>query len=143
MQRRTFLAGVGSAATLVLGPSVRAQDRIVLATGTFRDGDPVHRGSGSMKIIGGPAEGGPAQLLMADMNIVPGPNLLVYLAEEPDPLFPEDVTAAFASLGRLKSLTGNQSYDIPVESRRDDWGSVVVWCDTFKTPFAIATIERL
>lgn len=67
------------------------------------------------------------------MKIVPGPNLFVYLVAEPDPLFPEDVTAKFLSLGKLRSLTGDQSYAVPEDVDLAAWGSVVVWCDTFKT----------
>jgi hypothetical protein len=75
------------------------------------------------------------------MQIVPGPNLFVYLVENEDPLFPEDVSAKFLSLGKLKSLTGDQSYDIPADVELAAWGSVVVWCNTFKTAFAVASIE--
>lgn len=77
------------------------------------------------------------------MQIVPGPNLFVYLAENEDPLFPEDVSAKFLSLGKLKSLTGDQTYAIPADVDLTAWGSVVVWCDTFKTTFAVATIEHV
>lgn len=80
---------------------------------------------------------------MRNMEIVPGPNLLVYLVAEPDPLFPEDVEAKFLSLGKLKSLTGDQDYGVPADADLGAWGSVVVWCDTFKTAFAVATIERI
>ena len=76
------------------------------------------------------------------MQIVPGPNLFVYLVENEDPLFPEDVTARFLSLSKLKSQTGDQFYAVPADVDLAAWGSVVVWCDTFKTAFAIATIER-
>ncbi|MBS28812.1 MAG: hypothetical protein CL566_07820 [Alphaproteobacteria bacterium] len=55
--------------------------------------------------------------------------------------FPEDVLARFHSLGKLKSLTRDQEYGIPRGIDLDDWGSVVVWCDTFKTAFAVGTIE--
>ena len=75
------------------------------------------------------------------MQIVPGPNLFVYLVENEDPLFPEDVSAKFLSVGKLKSLTGDQSYDIPADVELAAWGSVVVWCNTFKTAFAVASIE--
>jgi hypothetical protein len=75
------------------------------------------------------------------MQIVPGPNLFVYLVENEDPLFPEDVSAKFLSVGKLKSLTGDQSYDIPTDVELAAWGSVVVWCNTFKTAFAVASIE--
>ncbi len=137
MRRRTFL---GSAAAFTAVPAfAHAGGTPVIATGNFRDGDPVHRGSGMLSISGKP--GRQFVVNMIDMEIVPGPNLFVYLVKEPDPLFPEDVTAGFTSLGKLQALTGTQNYSVPAGVNVRDWGSVVVWCDTFKTAFAIATIE--
>ena len=138
MFRRTFLVATATAPFLIKYPA-NAQDRL-LAGGTFRDGDPVHRGSGTLRITR--AANGSRTVELLNMEIVPGPNLFVYLVEEPDPLFPEDVTAKFRSLGKLKSLTGDQDYAMPDDVTLADWGSVVVWCDTFKTAFAIASIER-
>lgn len=140
MRRRGFLVAIATTAFMFgSAAAVMAQDGL-LASGSFRDGDPVHRGSGSLRITRSPD--GTRRIEMQDMQIVPGPNLFVYLVAEPDPLFPEDVTAAFRSLGDLKSLTGDQSYTIPDDVDLADWGSVVVWCDTFKTAFAVATIEQ-
>ncbi len=135
--RRAFLTAAAAVPFLIKNPA-GAQDRL-LASGTFRDGDPVHRGSGGLRITR--AADGTRTTELLDMEIVPGPNLFVYLVEEPDPLFPEDVTAKFLSLGKLKSLTGDQSYAMPADVVLTDWGSVVVWCDSFKTAFAVATIE--
>ena len=110
-----------------------------LARGAFRDGDPVHRGSGKLEILRAPD--GTVTIRLEAMQIVPGPNLFVYLVKEPDPLFPEDVTAGFTSLGKLKSRSGDQNYELPQNLSIDDWSSVVVWCDTFRVQFAVATIE--
>jgi hypothetical protein len=138
MLRRTFLAAAAAVPFLIKYPAM-AQDGL-LADGIFRDGDPVHRGSGNLRITR--AADGTRTVELLDMEIVPGPNLFVYLVEEPDPLFPEDVTAKFLSLGKLKSLTGDQDYAMPNDVILADWGSVVVWCDTFKTAFAVATMEN-
>ncbi|MEP4380515.1 MAG: DM13 domain-containing protein [Alphaproteobacteria bacterium] len=110
--------------------------------GVFRDGDPIHRGSGWCVIQKPVHPDIQTALHMHEMEVVPGPNLHVYLVKEPDPLFPEDVTAAFFSLGRLKSLTGSQTYPIPPEAHDFEWGSVVVWCETFETAFAVATLKQ-
>ena len=138
MRRRTFLVAAATAPFLIKSPAM-AQDGL-LAGGTFRDGDPVHRGSGNLRITR--AADGTRTVELLRMEIVPGPNLFVYLVEEPDPLFPEDVTATFLSLGKLKSLTGDQAYAMPDDVDLAAWGSVVVWCDNFKTAFAVASIER-
>ncbi len=140
IHRRAFLVAAATAPLLLSRPSLAVAQNGLLANGVFRDGDPVHRGSGNLQITR--TAHGSRTVELLDMEIVPGPNLLVYLVEEPDPLFPEDVTAKFKSLGKLKSLTGDQDYPVPEDIKLDDWGSVVVWCDTFKTAFAVATIER-
>ena len=121
-------------------PIGASADVTTLGTGTFRDGDPIHRGFGNLRIAA--EDSGARTVELLGMQIVPGPNLFVYLVEDEDPLFPEDVLAKFHSLGKLKSLTGDQSYAIPVNVDLAAWGSVVVWCDSFKTAFAVATIKR-
>ena len=140
MQRRVFLATVAGTLGSIFAPGIGLADVFVLGTGEFRDGDPVHRGSGDLRISRN--DDGTHRVDLLDMQIVPGPNLFVYLVKEEDPLFPEDVTANFLSLGKLMSLTGDQSYPVPSDTDLAAWGSVVVWCDTFKTAFAVATIER-
>ena len=140
MRRRIFLATTAGSLGALLFPVGATAEASILANGEFRDGDPVHRGSGKLRISRTAAGARRADLL--DMEIVPGPNLLVYLVGNDDPLFPEDVTENFRSLGKLKSLTGDQSYPIPADVDLAAWGSVVVWCDTFKTAFAVATIQR-
>tara|TARA_R110002110_G_scaffold260260_3_gene476011 strand:+ start:34218 stop:34643 length:426 start_codon:yes stop_codon:yes gene_type:complete len=140
MRRRVFLAAAaGTLGSLFFSISAAAE-AFVLATGEFRDGDPVHRGSGNLRISR--ADSGARSLELLGMQIVPGPNLFVYLVENDDPLFPEDVSDKFLSLGKLKSLTGDQTYAIPADVNLAAWGSVVVWCDSFKTAFAVATIQR-
>lgn len=108
--------------------------------GKFRDGDPAHRGSGLLKIL--KTTDGRTFVRLENLEIVPGPNLFVYLARDEDPLFPEDVSAAFMSLGELRGRTGDQNYLVPAEIDLSNWGSVVIWCDTFQVQFAVATIER-
>lgn len=138
MRRRAFLAATAASPVLMTVPGYA--DTRLIAGGTFRDGDPVHRGSSTLRIVR--ADGDARRIELRNMQVVEGLNLFVYLVVEPDPLFPEDVTAEFFSLGRLKSLTVDHDYPIPSEVRLEDWGSVVVWCDTFMTASAVATIER-
>jgi hypothetical protein len=140
MRRRAFLTATAALPFLTMRPGPAVADPRLIAVGEFRDGDPVHRGSGDLRIT--QTDGGTRLAEMRNMQIVSGPNLLVYLVAEPDPLFPEDVTAKFVTLGKLKSLAGDHDYAIPEDVNLDDWGGVVVWCDTFKTAFAIATIEQ-
>ncbi|NKB49778.1 MAG: hypothetical protein GKS02_10515 [Alphaproteobacteria bacterium] len=108
-------------------------------SGELRDGDPVHRGSGGALILKLPD--GRHIVRLENLEVVPGPNLLVYLVGHEDPLFPEDVTADFRSLGRLKSLIGDQNYPVPEGVDISAYGSIVVWCDTFMLQFAVAALN--
>jgi hypothetical protein len=110
-----------------------------LAQGIFRDGDPVHRGSGQLLIL--KTSDGDMIARLENLEVVPGPDLFVYLVRDPDPLFPEDVSAGFVSLGPLKGRTGDQNYAVARDIKISEWGSVVVWCDTFDVAFAVASIE--
>ena len=107
--------------------------------GALRDGDPVHRGSGTAKLVKLPD--GSHVLRLDNLEVVPGPDLFVYLVAHEDPLFPEDVTAGFSNLGNLKSRFGDQNYAVPAGIDPGAYGSVVVWCKLFKVPFAIAALE--
>lgn len=108
-------------------------------TGTLRDGDPIHRGSGTARLLKRPDGGHVVRL--ENLEVVPGPTLFVYLVAHEDPLFPEDVTAGFRNLGELKSRFGEQNYPVPDDVDLAAYGSVVVWCDTFKVQFAVAALE--
>lgn len=109
-----------------------------IAAGIFRDGDPAHRGSGRLSILR--SAHGAVTVRLESLAVAPGPDLFVYLAADPDPLFPEDVLAGFRSLGRLKSRFGDQNYAVPDDVDLADWGSVVVWCEEFAVAFAVAPV---
>ncbi len=107
-------------------------------TGELRDGDPVHRGSGTARLLKLPD--GSYVVRLENLEVVPGPTLFVYLVAHEDPLFPEDVTDGFRDLGPLKSRFGDQNYVVPDDVDLAAYGSVVVWCKTFKTQFAVASL---
>lgn len=105
---------------------------------TLRDGDPVHRGSGTARLL--KLAGGGHVVRLENLEVVRGPNLFVYLVTHEDPLFPEDVTDGFQNLGLLKSRFGEQNYPVPQNADPAAYGSVVVWCDSFKTQFAVGAL---
>ena len=107
--------------------------------GALRDGDPVHRGSGTALLLKLPD--GSNLVRLENLDVVRGPSLFVYLVAHEDPLFPEDVTAGFRDLGALKSRFGDQNYPVPDNVDVTAYGSIVVWCDTFKVQFAVAALE--
>ena len=110
-----------------------------IRVGTLRDGDPIHRGSGTARLLKLPD--GSHMVRLENLEVVPGPTLFVYLVAHEDPLFPEDVTAGFRNLGVLKSRFGEQNYAVPENLDLAAYGSVVVWCDTFQVQFAVAALE--
>ena len=112
---------------------------VTVRTGTLRDGDPIHRGSGTARILQLPD--GSHAMRLENLEVVRGPSLFVYLVVHEDPLFPEDVTAGFRNLGALKSRFGDQNYPVPENVDIATYGSIVVWCDTFKVQFAVAALE--
>ncbi len=111
---------------------------VAVRTGTLRDGDPIHRGSGMARLLKLPDETHVVRL--ENLEVVRGPSLFVYLVAHEDPLFPEDVTAGFRNLGQLKSRFGEQNYPVPEGVDLAAYGSVVVWCDSFKVQFAVAAL---
>ena len=62
---------------------------VTVRTGTLRDGDPIHRGSGTARILQLPD--GSHAVRLENLEVVRGPTLFVYLVVHEDPLFPEDV----------------------------------------------------
>ena len=50
MQRRAFLAAVVGTLSTLFFPLGISADVNILGTGEFRDGDPIHRGSGDLRI---------------------------------------------------------------------------------------------
>lgn len=135
--------GLGTPGSAQTGSRVLAEpaprNQILVAEGVFHDGDPAHRGSGLVRVYR--AQEGDLMLRLESIAIGSGPDLFVYLAADPDPLFPEDVLAGYLSLGRLKGRFGDQNYAIPDGADLGEWGSVVVWCEEFSVAFAIAPLK--
>ncbi len=105
---------------------------VVLRSGTFVDGDAIHRGSGSVSIV----DDGEQVLLVFgdDVSITPGPDLFVYLS----PNGPGEDLGEFVSLGTLTADTGAQAYVLP--DNIDDYRTVVIWCRAFSITFATAEL---
>jgi hypothetical protein len=105
---------------------------IVLAEGTFVDGDAVHRGSGTVSVI----DDGEQLLLVFgdDVSITSGPDLFVYLS----PNAAGEDLGEFVSLGQLTSNEGTQAYVLPDNAA--DFSTVVIWCRAFSVTFATAEL---
>lgn len=106
----------------------------VLSRGTFVDGDPGHFGSGTAEVQR--LADGSLNLRLANFSVTSGPDLIVYLSPSAD-----DYVTGGINLGELKANNGNQNYAIPAGTDLSGVKSVVIWCKSFPTVFAYATLE--
>lgn len=109
-------------------------------SGTFRDADRVHQGTGTATLLDNGA--GRVVLRLTEFEVTNGPDLEVWLVGEPDPKSSADVTdSIWLSLGRLKGNIGDQNYDVPAGTDLSQYGSVVIWCEQFGVLFSPATLN--
>jgi hypothetical protein len=73
-------------------------------------------------------------LLLDPFSSQNGPDLRVYLSKDAS-------GGSFINLGRLKSTTGKQSYDIPGNPNLDEYSYVLIWCQQFSVGFGRAMID--
>lgn len=113
----------------------------IVASGSFRDADSFHRGSGTATIYRTPE--GSHLLRLEDFKVTNGPDLHVLLAQAPDPQSRDEVhTGGYVGLGQLKGNIGNQNYAIPAEVDLAAQGSVIIYCMPFHVIFSVATLAR-
>ncbi len=108
-------------------------ETVVPLKGQFKDGDAVHSGVGDVSVID--TEEGPILVFSDNFKVTNGPDLFVYLS----PNLSNEPLGEFASLGKLKSNTGEQAYNLP--SNYSDYKTVVIWCRAFTTTFATAELN--
>ena len=63
-----------------------------------------------------------------------GPDLKVYLSKD-------EKASSYINLGKLKSLDGKQSYEIPNNPDVTDYKYVLVWCEQFSVIFGKAELK--
>lgn len=130
-------------------PEERAQERAVVDAITSNSlmttehggvfGPRVHQGAGNVKIV----RDGEKRTLIFDEDFVTdaGPNLHVFLTAARDPMTSAELHAKESTdLGKLKSTSGMQTYEIP-SSVAFQPASVVVYCVPFKVIFSVANLE--
>ena len=107
----------------------------VALSGTFKDADSFHRGSGKATVF--TFADGKRVLRFEDFTVTNGPALSVYLVRDQD----GNVDSGFLDLGKLKGNKGNQNYDIPADVDLSTYKSVVIWCVPFRVTFATASLQ--
>ncbi len=112
---------------------------VEVKTGTFRDGDRSHRGSGRVVIDRLPD--GSHVLRLEDFRVSSGPDLHVILTSHANPATSNDVRAGgYVDLGLLRRTRGDQEYQIPADVDVAEQGSVVIYCKRFNVIFSVATL---
>lgn len=112
----------------------------IVATGSFRDADRAHQGSGTASLVALP--GGGHEIQLADFQVTNGPDLEVWLSAHPDPGSSSDVADnAWVALGQLKGNIGDQAYSVPADVDVSAFQSVVIWCEQFGVLFSPAALS--
>lgn len=111
-----------------------------LLSGSFRDGDSFHMGSGQAIIYR--LEDGSQVLRFEDINITNGPDLRVLFVNHADPQTRADVhDSGFVELGKLKGNMGSQNYEIPADLDLSTVQSIVIYCKPFQVVFSVAALS--
>ncbi len=118
-----------------------ASQLTILKSGSFRDGDASHKGSGMATIYEGPD--GTRVLRIENLNSTNGPDLHVILSPTENPGSRDEVSApGYVNLGKLKGNIGNQNYFIPDDVEIPAQGSIVIYCRAFHVIFGVATLQN-
>jgi|SRR3989338_7818395 len=112
------------------------KEMAVLAGGTFREVDFIHKGSGRAMLI---ESDGQIILRFEDFEVTNGPDLYVYLAKGENPTGDLKSLGDYIDLGLLKGSKGNQNYELPNYS--DGYSTVVIWCKKFGVLFTYAVMK--
>ena len=118
------------------------QDRdavTAVKTGSFRDGDSFHKGSGQATVYVLP--GGEHVLRLENLMVTNGPDLRVMLSAHPDPMSRGDFDSEeYVELDKLKGNIGNQNYPMP-QLDLSQYRSVVIYCKPFRVLFSVAPLS--
>jgi hypothetical protein len=124
----------GGAAPSTGGQAPSTFQPSVAYSGNFVGADDFHFGRGDALII--ETEPGKYVLRFENFSVRNGPDLFVYLSEDPTG---ETITEAL-NLGELKATDGAFNYEIPPEIDVSRIKSAVVWCRQFSVLFTHAEL---
>ena len=108
------------------------QQFVIVATGTFVNGDDFHKTSGVATILR--SSNGTRIASFTDFKTINGPDLFVYLTTDASA---KDVV----DLGRLKGNVGDQHYQLPSDVDLTHYKYVLIWCRSFSVLFGSAQLS--
>jgi hypothetical protein len=111
----------------------------VLGTGNFDRKDDVHYANG--QAILARQEDGAVVLRLQDLDAANGPDLYVYVSENPDPKNSDELQQGEHNLGSLKATNGSFSYTLDASIDPAKIKSVVIYCRAFSVIFSTATLQ--
>ena len=125
-------AGSGAGAGSAGGPAAQPATAVEIGRAELVGID--HRATGTARLI---RLADQSLLVRLDrIDVQPGPDYYVHLVPGAGQRAPGDGTR----LARLKGNRGSQSYPVPADRRVATPATVLIWCRTFNTPIANATI---
>jgi len=119
-----------------MGTEMTKTSTVSLKTGSFRDEDRLHRGSGDATIY--QLEDDSHVLRVEDLNVTNGPDLHVLLMVDPEG---RDKSQGYLDLGKLKGNIGNQNYPVPEGTDISEFNAVMIYCQPFHVIFSTAPLE--
>jgi hypothetical protein len=112
----------------------------ILGSGSLKDADAGHRGSGIAKLV--QSKDGKVTLDLSNFKSTNGPDLKVYLVKTDKIMSASDVTGnVFLSLGPLQSPQGDQSYALPEGVNPAEFGSIAIFCQQYSVLFSAASLD--
>jgi hypothetical protein len=130
-----------SAQQATVAPEPPAAEPVVLASGSFVDGE--HTTTGTATVFQLPD--GARVLRLENFSTSDGPDVVVALSDQTaggDEWGKYD-DGRYVGLGALKGTDGNQNYEIPADVDLSGLASVVIWCDRFNVAFGTAAVAGL
>ncbi|MFG3555773.1 DM13 domain-containing protein [Micromonospora sp. NPDC047557] len=124
-------------------PSATPAGNAILTAGEFVTHE--HRTTGSAEIHR--LADGRHQLVIRNLNTSSGPDLRVWLTDQPVTLGKAGWRVfddgEWVELARLKGNQGNQVYEIPASVDPRDFRSVSIWCKRFAVSFGAADLKAV
>ena len=133
MQRRSLATAMRvlafGAAVLAAPVAASAQDH-VLASGAFR-GKSGHAASGGVSVV----------KTATGVVVVLGPDFKFDGAPDPKLGFGKNGYVKSTQFSKLKSNSGEQTYQIPSTIDPADYTEIWVWCEQYSVPLGVATLK--